>query len=83
MQRQEPEDGALTSQPEAKRQKTEEQPASNGAAALPERVKGVTPIKPEYLIAREAQASTVAPASYDDEAEGGGISERAESSGQI
>lgn len=69
------------SEPIAKKAKTETKAAaSNGAEGAFERVKGITPIKSEYIIAKtvDPRASGT---NYDDEAEGGGLEERAGNGG--
>lgn len=49
-------------------------------AAVPERVKGITPIKAQYILNKTADPRASA-TDYDDEAEGGGVAERAEGLG--
>ena len=55
-------------EPEVKKAKTEDAPA------IPARVKGITPIKAQYILSKVVDTRT----DYNDEAEGGGIQERAE-----
>lgn len=88
----------VADEPAAKRQKieveasTSTEPVSVNANAPAERVKGITPIKSEYLLVRNAAPTSSDPSStadansgtsslpladYDDEAEGGGMENRA------
>lgn len=57
-------------EPAAKRVKVDD----TTSAPTSERVKGITPIKPEYILAKATYVYT--PADYDDEAEGNGMENR-------
>lgn len=66
-------------EPAAKKLKTDVDSAP--AQAVPERVKGVTPIKAQYILSKTADPRAASGTDYDDEAEGGGVVERAEGLG--